>query len=343
MENSMSRILIETVVKSTLKGLKDDPERNIRNLVDMALHFSGNRFQQRFFEAARTMLENENSPYYGLVRDLSSYADTEHLLGFGMNLGYNSCTYGAQRIRQNEQRLDHNIPWTILFQMDNRSLEHMAQYDIAVTDGEKLGIYTWMLFAPAVSHRLLGLIHDHPDSAFFLFCEPEDITGNFLDSVSELKNMMLVPRYQEGQEDVYTRLRALGLPYSAYCSYSQDDLEAILNGDLFTSVQQVHPVFAVLLPQPDCPEQFRRLTHQAVERARNEQQYQMVPWELERDNRMIDEIISDDACAVSFDPNGYLSERSASDEHASICLFEEGLEAVLQCACPKKMSEVPVK
>jgi len=68
MENSLSRILIETV--------------------DMALHFSGGRFQQRFFETAQGMLENKTSPYYGLVRDLTSYADAEHLLRFGMNLGY---------------------------------------------------------------------------------------------------------------------------------------------------------------------------------------------------------------------------------------------------------------
>lgn len=341
MENSMSRVLIETVVKNTLKGLRDDPERNIRNLVDMALHFSGGRFQQRFFETAQRMLENENSPYYGLVRDLTSYADAEHLLHFGMNLGYNSCTYGARRIRQNEEQLGYNIPWTILFQMDSRSPEHLAQYDAAVTDGEKLGIYTWMLFAPAVSCRMLELIADHPDSAFFLFCEPEDITDDFLDSVSELKNVMPAPRYQEGREDIFDKLRSRGLPYSACCPYSENDLEMILNGDLLASVQQVRPVFAVLFPRPDCPEQFRRLTHQAVERARNEQQFQMVPWELEQDNQKIDEIISDDACSVAFDSEGHLWGRDA--ECSGLCLFDEGLEAVLQSACPKKRSEVSAK
>ncbi len=288
-----------------------------------------------FFEAAQRMLENENSPYYGLVRDLTSYADEEHLLRFGMNLGYNSCTYGAQRIRQNERQLNHNIPWTVLFQMDSRSPEHLSQYDAVVTDGEKLRIYTWMLFAPTAPHQLPELIHNHPDSAFFLFCEPHDITDNFLDNALELKNVMLVPHYQEEQADIYGELRKLGLPYSVYFPYSQNDLEAILNGDLFTSIQQVHPVFAALLPWPDQPELIRRLAHQAVERARNEQLFQMIPWELEQDDRQIDEIISADACTVSFDPNGYLWERNA--ERSSVCLFEEGLEAVLQSACPKKM------
>lgn len=38
MENSMSRILIETTVRQTLKGLKEDPKRSIRNIVDMPVY-----------------------------------------------------------------------------------------------------------------------------------------------------------------------------------------------------------------------------------------------------------------------------------------------------------------
>ena len=55
MENSVSRILIETTVRQTLKGIQEDPERSIRNLVDMALQFSEGRFQNRFFETAHTL------------------------------------------------------------------------------------------------------------------------------------------------------------------------------------------------------------------------------------------------------------------------------------------------
>lgn len=50
MENNMSRILIETTVRQTLKGIKENPKRSIRNLVDMALHFSQGRFQSHFFK-----------------------------------------------------------------------------------------------------------------------------------------------------------------------------------------------------------------------------------------------------------------------------------------------------
>ena len=109
MKNSMSRILIETVVKKTIKELKQDPERSIRNLVDMALHFSDGRFQKHFFEIAQKMLQNESSSYYALLQDFLSYADEEHLLCFGMSLGYNSCTYGAKRIRNYEKQRTNTL------------------------------------------------------------------------------------------------------------------------------------------------------------------------------------------------------------------------------------------
>ena len=70
MENSMSRMMVEIVVRKALKSIKDDPERGIRNLVDMALQFSSEEISKRLFSAAQTMLQNENSPYYGLLRDL---------------------------------------------------------------------------------------------------------------------------------------------------------------------------------------------------------------------------------------------------------------------------------
>lgn len=108
MENNISRILIETTVRQTLKGLNEDPKRSIRNLVDMALYFSEGRFQRHFFQTARTILEHEESAYYTLIDDAVNHIETEHLVKFGMNLGYNSCTWGAHRIRMNEKRLGFN-------------------------------------------------------------------------------------------------------------------------------------------------------------------------------------------------------------------------------------------
>ncbi len=338
MENSksMSRILIETVVRKTIKDIKEDPERSIRKLVDMALHFSGGRFQKNFFQAAQTMLENENSPYYALLRNVMSSVYTERLVCFGMNLGYNSCTLGAEKIRENERKLGYNIPWIVSFQTDRLTIsEHLPEYHKAVDDGEKLGIYAWMLSARSHPQDLLPLVCEHSDSAFFLFCEPDDISASFLDSISDVNNLMLVVRYEEAAEALSAQMRDNGLLYSAYYTYSQEDMESIIDGDLFCSIQQTHPIFTVLAAQPGCPEPLQSRVYQAVVQARNEQSYQTIPWELDFDNRLIDTIISDDACLARFDPCGNLCGQAGKRGEADCNLFEIGLSASFQSAFPK--------
>lgn len=336
MENSMSRILIEATVRQTLKGLKENPKRSIRNLVDMALHFSEGRFQSRFFQTARTMLEHEESAYYTLIEDAVSHIETEHLVKFGMNLGYNSCTWGAQRIRKNEKDLGFNIPWTVLFQMDApQYAAHLTQYDLAIQEGEQLGIYSWILLSHSEPLELFPLIRRHPDSAFFLFCRPEDMTPAILDEIVTLKHLMPVVRWEDGADEACMKLRSAQVPYSVYYPYSQKDLPFILNGDLFSETQQLHPLFTALAAKPGCPLSIQYLVHQAAIQVRKGQSYQTVPWELSCDTQNLDEIISDDPCCVFFDGKGQLFALDHPDRNPSGDLFQDGLIALLRQAYPK--------
>ena len=160
----MSRILVETVVKKALKSIKDSPERGIRNLIDVALQFSDGRFQKDFFASAQTMLQNENSAYYGLVRDIITHVDIENLYTFGMNIGYNGCTIGARRIRENEKVLGCKIPWAMSIQMGVQQVEkNQREFNDLISKCEKLGVYTWMLFAPDQPEKAFSLIAKHPD------------------------------------------------------------------------------------------------------------------------------------------------------------------------------------
>jgi len=335
MEKTMSRMLVETVVKKALKSIKESPERGIRNLIDMALQFSDGRFQQNFFAAAQTMLQNENSAYYGLVRDVMTYTDTDRLFTFGMNLGYSGCTEGARRIRENEEKLGCNIPWTVLLQVDTQRFDENRQaYSKLLREGERLGVYTWMVFPTEKPGKAFALTEEYPDSAFCFFCEKEDITPTLLDEAAECKNLMLVVRYDEDTNAVCEAMRERGLLYSVWYQYGQKDTEIIINGDLFSSTQQSSPTFTVLLPEINCPEEVRRLLYQEVTRVRNEQSFRTLVWELQRDNLLIDSIISEDDCAVCFDKDGNLCDWNGKIEHYS--LFQNDLIEMLTAACPKK-------
>lgn len=341
MKTNMSRMLIETVVKKSLKNMKENPERGIRNLIDMALQFAEGRFQKIFFETAQTMLQNEHSAYYGLARDTIAYTDSSRLLTFGMNVGYNSCTEGVRKIRANEEKLNCNIPWTILVELNEEEFENKTdRYHTLINEGETLGIYTWMLFAPEDPQKALLLAKKHTDSAFCVFCHATNLTEAFLDEAAELHHVMLVVRYDENAAAICTSLREKELLYSLWYPYHQKDIESIINGDLFSDAQQLSPVFTVLIPGNGCLEEIQHLAYQEVKRARTAQSYRTIVWDLLGDNRYIDSVISGDSCTVCFDKNGELRNADKNTVHGKSNLYESNLASILMNIYDKKQGEL---
>ncbi|MCD8375650.1 MAG: hypothetical protein LUD69_01760 [Oscillospiraceae bacterium] len=333
MEMSMSRILVETVVRRTLKELKEDPERSIRKLIDLALEVAEGRFQQEFLQAARIMLENEDSPYYGLVRDVVSYAGQDKLFRLGMNLGYNSCTEGARRIRDNQNRLGIQIPWCVRFQLDGSSGERLPQYQSAVKEGEKLGIYAWLLEAPDEPAQVFPLIQAHPDSAFFLFCRPGAVTARLADGIGELDNLLPVIQAGEGDEPACVLLRDRGIPYNVYSFYGPEDLPRILDGRLLSDcANRLRPLLTALVPRRDCTPQARVQAWEAARQARNGQLYQTLPWEMEGDTGDVAQRISGRNCPVCFDSRG----KALFSPGDGPNLFQSGLLPVLKDRSGKK-------
>lgn len=336
----MSRMLVELVIKNALKNIKDNPERGIRNLADMALQFSEGGFQKNFLTDIQTMLQNENSAYYELARRIISYTDTDRLYTFGMNAGYNGCNAGAQCIRENEMKLNCLIPWTVIFQIDSKHYDANRQrYQAILGEGEKLGIYVWMLFAMNQPQMLLSLARDYPDSAFCIFCSSDDLKDDFLNEAADLHNIMPVVRYDNNMADTCRVLQERGFLYSAWYLYGQTDTEQILNGNLFENMQQPDPAFAVLVPKPGCPEKVHELVYRTVKGIRSSQTYPAIPYELPGDNNLINSIISDISnapCSICFDANGNLWEQCRKTEDSRHNLFQDNLTEILRNVCPKK-------
>lgn len=336
MNANTSRIIIETMVRKSIQDMQDSPKRSIRNLVDMALNFSGGRFQQRFFSVTQAMLKNENSPYYELVQNVASHVDTGRLVGFGVNLGYNSCTRGAAIIRETEASQGFNVPWMLTLHLDaTKQGFHADRYKSIVEQGEKMGIYTWQLFADKSMEFALSLAAEFPDSAFIIYCDQAHITPQMLDEAAELSNLMLAVRYEEGAETLCRTLREMKLLYSVYHVYSAEDTVPILSDDLFYGIQQLDPVFAVLVPAADCPAETRTAVTAHVRKLREEQRFPLLPWEAAADCRLVDGIISGDPCAATFDADGKLHICDNDNKATEYDLFEDDLESIFRNALPR--------
>lgn len=335
--HNVNRTLIETFVRQKLKEMQEDPDRCTRTLVDMALRFSTGRFQKDFFQAAQTMLEKEDSGYYALIQDAATHMDREHLLTFGMNIGYNSCTAGARIIREVEARQGFNVPWTVTLLTDSDRYPAMEQaYQAPIEQGKDLGIYSWVLCPDGKPEALLPLVENQPDCAFALFSDGGQMGSSFLNRAAELKNLMLLVEYNDRAEECCRQLRQRQMLYGVYLPYRQVEAEQVVCESTLQEASALHPSVTVFLPlEPG----ERMKEYQFVLTARNEQKYRTLPFAMWEDLRRIDSIISDDAVVAVFDREGWLFRSGTNQPHEGLSIREKPLAEILAAAFPRRGSQ----
>lgn len=334
--NSNDRILVETMVRKAIKDIKNSPERGTRNIIDFALNFANGRFQQEFLKTAQKMFENENSQYFRMIRDIVFNVNTEKLITFGMNVGYNSCTFGAKRIREIENNENFDIPWTVSLEIRN-SKKHTSLYNSVFEQGEKIGIHTWQIFVSEITDDILSLISAHRNSAFVLFCEPKCITEPLTEKATDINNMMFAVRYNDDSTaDACSLLRRNGFLYSVYFPYTESDIEFITKGEFFSSSEILYPAFSILLPEQFCTKQTCNAVYDYVVKARDEQLFRTLPWEAVSDSCYIDRIISEDACFARFDKDGCFSSFGETKAEDDYNLFKRRLVDIFRRTLPKQ-------
>ena len=331
MESSVNRIMVTTIVKKAIHGLKTDPDRTVRNLVDMALQFADSRFQQQFYSDAQSLLTNEKSAYYDLVKDTITQVNEETLLTFGMNVGYNGLYEGSKKIRNMEE---HSIPWTISLSITEGKL--YDQHHKTIDQGEKMGIHTWHLFSNHGIYECLTLAQHHSDSAFVIFCNSNEIGWNVLDYADDIRNISIMVSFDKDADVVCDMLRVSGILYGLYYTYSQKDLECIESGELMHEMEQLHPAFSVLKPQFPCQNTLRDRVYQWIVKARMEQEFKTIPWEMYGDMLLVDSVISEQPHWIGFDEYGQLNTDQGVDRTYGLNIFVNELPEILKRAFPKQ-------
>ena len=305
MGENMNYVLVKTLVSKAIRDIKTDPERTVRNLVDMALQFSDSRFQHQFFSIASKILADEHSGYYALVADTLTKINEEALLTVSMNLGYNGLYSGSKYIRIHEAADGYNIPWTVALSI--RSGKNLDRIHDIIEQGEGLGIRTWHLFPNKSISDCLTTAAEHPNSAFICFCDSGELDRNVLELAAEIRNAILLVPYDKHADVACGLLREEGIFYGLYYNYKDEDAEVIESGELVQDMQELYPTVCLFKPQRDCSAQCRDRVYRWIKRIRPEQRFRTILWEMYKDMMLVDEVISDDPCWVSFDSEGQLN------------------------------------
>lgn len=292
MAGNTSRIMIKTFVKSALKDADNAPERCTRKLVDMALHFSNGRFQKQFFKISQAMLSNEESPYYPLIEDVLKHMDKDKLIGFGMGIGYNGCTYGAHIIRKQQREHNRHVQWYYpLHIADGNAPELFDKYDLILHENKEIGVFVYPISVDKNPAGLLPLVKKHSDCAFILLCKTSEITEEFAQAAESADNLMIGVEGSDEARAICKMLRQHRLVYSLYRNAQDADLQDITSGNFFRYAAELHAPFAAVLAC-NCSQETRDAISQAVRTARIGQQHRTIPVDLLSDAEMIQSIIS---------------------------------------------------
>lgn len=340
--------IIETAVKKGIQDIKENPKRGIRNLLDLGNYFASKYFQKVFFHTVRQILSDESSLYYELVSHLVNNVDPELLKHFSMNLGYNSWTYGVEKIREEEKKRGHNIPWTIVFDFMDMSENKLSENDISkvLENGQSLGIYCGIFFIDEnYGHleSLLKMLKSHKNSSFFVLLPPELITLEIARLSIEAGNVALaITLYAPAKEeniisckkasDILFENRCL---YGTFSSYNDDNLEYIMNDNYLKQIENLRGSFAFLvresLNDAGKKEQFSLF----MQEARYAGKYKFFIVDFYEDLASIDRTISMDNCFISIKSNGSINIPGKSELTKKLNIRTHSLQNILKLTMPK--------
>ncbi|MGN0628899.1 MAG: hypothetical protein ACI4IW_04650 [Oscillospiraceae bacterium] len=336
MSYSVSHTITETFVRKAIEDIQDSPKRSTRNIVDMALNFADGRFQSRFFQIIQALLRDGNSTYYKLIPDIISNTDKEKIIRFGMNIGYNSCTTGAKKIRVIESQEGFNIPWAVSLEVSGDGyLQNENAYRSMIEQGTELGVYTWMIYVHSGVGSVLRLALEHPECAFVIHCAPGEIDGSMLDRAESINNIMFAVRHTDGVRDACGKLRSGRFLYSVFHTYGEDNLEKLTDGSMLSDTDVLHPVFTGFLPEHNCPKDVQNEAYRCIQSIRSQPSCPTIPWDSVRDSMFVDSIISDGPCSAGFDANGYLYTLGNRPLRLEYNIFRQPLKEIFKLAFPK--------
>lgn len=250
------------------------------------------------------MLQDPSSCYYKLIPDLINNVDTERIITFGMNIGYNSYTIGARKIREIEDMSSFNVPWSLFLELSvNDYRKNPTPFHSLISQGRDLGIYTWLISSCDNPFHILELARTFPECAFLIFCFPEEITPALLDEANDIYNIMLVVRYNDDMETACALLRSRKFLYSISYFYDEQNPKEIINDEILHDAENLHSPFTLLYSNT-CSFKESSPVYQHVLQTRAAQIYKTIPFDIIQDNHWIDSIISEHPCSIFFTQNG---------------------------------------
>lgn len=315
----MNRTMAESIVRRRFQEIQTDPKRALRNLVDLGCETAGGQLQKEFLGIIKRILRKEDSSYYTMVQNINNSVDEDRLVTFGMNLGWNSFTQGAKKIRAEEALRGCNIPWSLTLYIEGKQIS-IGDYLWLIREGTELGIYSYLIFArDGYSVQLaVDLARANRGCAFCLLlpagfdeeCEKACFQAEFP------PNMILgVDGCSDVLNELVRRMREEKYLYLIYRTYStSDDVHDIISGRWAKRIMPLAGLAALLVEGKGVDKGESDSVYSYVMDVRMKQRNPILFLDLYRDNLYMDACISGDPCYFGILPDGTVTEYKKGHE-----------------------------
>jgi len=232
----------------------------------------------------------------------------ETLKTFGINLGYNAYTYGVNQIRENEKKYCFIIPWALIFSMENPSKVSENDVEKMISQGVKLGIYTYFIFCTTNQIKQVAhLLEAFEDCVFVIFLEGASIKTGELEVLYTYHNFMIsIASESRACIKIMAFLRKRGFLYAMHAFYNDCKAEEIITGKWLKSPLRTATTFAFLISESTCSLKTKNEVRNYVINGREKQHYPLFLIDITSDISYINEVISEDSHFIGFNSEGQL-------------------------------------
>jgi len=236
-QNRLKRSAVTIAVSKALDSMKSDTKRSSRNLLDLGLLFSKDPQQRLFFEKARQVLNEPKNTYYQLIRSMIDNVNPETIKTVGINLGFNSLTYGTKQLQKMQASLGHYLPWMLAFLDLNQSQDFFNRISTYITQAQELGIFCYLFIINNYDslYKFITIAQQQLDCAFLLNTTGRLVNTESATLLSKLNNVVISLAldeklfFENSIEQALRLLHGKKCLYGVHLNYNQENYSKVLN------------------------------------------------------------------------------------------------------------------
>lgn len=304
--------MIASTIDKTIQQIKDQPQKGMESLVDLANRFASNPVQKDLVVSLKTILSDPTHPYYTLIPKLIEGVNAQTLKTFILNIAHNSWSYGGRRIKQYKKAYNHNIPWAITFDFTSKTDTPLDNKTIirTIEQGKKIGIYTYLFFADKIPN-FAEILKQNLDCAFILHLPPASVTTENIRQIKPYHNTFFSILTQPGVstqafKDAAQLLRSNQCLFGSHTYYTDENTDYILSGQWIRDITIPESPFVFLIESPNSNQAKASLIHTYVHNTRLAGQHPVVLIDLYQDMAHINTQLSTGPCTLKITSSGQI-------------------------------------